>query len=48
MKRDDKNVYGDVEKRSEWQSVEKEEQHRVLAPYSEIVVDVRLPQGRAA
>jgi predicted transcriptional regulator len=48
LKRDYKNVHGDVEKLSEWQAVEKDEQNRVFAPYSEIVVDVRMPQGRAA
>ena len=48
LKRDYKNVHSDVEKLTEWQAVEKDEQKRVVAPYSEIVVDVRLPQGRAA
>jgi len=48
LKRDYKNVHSDVEKLSEWQAVEKDEQNRVFAPYSEIVVDVRMPQGRAA
>ncbi len=47
-KRDYKNVYQDVEKLSEWLAVEKDEKGRVFAPYSEIRVDVRLPQGRAA
>lgn len=48
VKRDYKNVHGDVEKLAEWQAVEKDEKGRIVAPYSEIVVDVRLPQGRAA
>lgn len=48
LNRDYKNVHGDVEKLSEWHAVEKDEQNRVSAPYSEIVVDVRLPQGHAA
>ncbi|MFA7241066.1 MAG: hypothetical protein WC091_13235 [Sulfuricellaceae bacterium] len=48
LKRDYKNVHSDVEKLSEWQAVEKDEKGRTVAPYSEIVVDVRLPQGRAA
>ena len=48
LNRDYKNVHNDVEKLIEWQAVEKDEQKRVVAPYSEIVVDVRLPQGRAA
>lgn len=48
VKRDYKNVYGDVAKLAEWQAVEKDENGRISAPYSEIVVDVRLPQGLAA
>jgi predicted transcriptional regulator len=48
VKRDYKNVHGDVKKLTEWQAVEKDEKGRVFAPYSEIVVDVRLPQGRVA
>lgn len=48
VKRDYKNVHNDVEKLAEWQAIEKDEKGRVVAPYSEIVVDVRLPQGRAA
>ena len=48
LKRDYKNVHGDVEKLAEWQAVEKDEKNRVIAPYSEIVVDVRLPQGRSS
>lgn len=48
LKRDYKNVHGDVEKLLEWQAIEKDEQGRIVAPYSEIVVDVRLPEGRAA
>ncbi len=47
-KRDYKNVYQDVEKLAEWLAVEKDEKGRIFAPYSEILVDVRLPQGRAA
>jgi predicted transcriptional regulator len=47
-KRDYKNVYHDVERLVEWLAVEKDEKGRVFAPYSEILVDVRLPQGRAA
>ena len=38
------NVQGDVEKMIEWQAVVKDEQGRLIAPYSEIVVDVCLPQ----
>lgn len=48
VKRDYKNVHGDVERLAEWQAVEKDDKGRIFAPYSEIVVDVRLPQGRAA
>jgi len=48
LKRDYKNVYGDVEKLIEWGAVEKDEKGRVVAPYSEIIVDVRLPQGHVA
>lgn len=48
LKRDYKNVHGDVEKLAEWRAVEKDEKGRIVAPYAEIVVDVRLPQGRQA
>jgi predicted transcriptional regulator len=48
LKRDYKNVHGDVERLTEWQVVEKDEKGLVFTPYSEIVVDVRLPQGHAA
>lgn len=48
VKRDYKNVHGDVEKLVQWQALEKDDRGRIVAPYSEIVVDVRLPQGRAA
>jgi hypothetical protein len=41
-------VHGDVERLTEWQVVEKDEKGLVFTPYSEIVVDVRLPQGHAA
>lgn len=48
VRRDYKNVHGDVEKLIEWQAMEKDAQGRIAAPYDEIVVDVRLPQKRAA
>lgn len=48
VRRDYKNVHGDVEKLVEWHAVEKDDQGRVVAPYDEIVVDVRLPQRHAA
>jgi len=48
VKRDYKNVHNDIGKLIEWQAVEKDERGRVFAPYDEIVVDVRMPEGRAA
>jgi predicted transcriptional regulator len=48
VKRDYKNVHGDVEKLIQWQALEKDDSGRIFTPYSEILVDVRLPQGRAA
>lgn len=43
-----KNVHNDVDKLIEWLAVEKDEQGRITAPYSEILVDVRLPERVAA
>jgi len=43
-----KNVHNDVDKLIKWLAVEKDEQGRICAPYSEIVVDVRLPERVAA
>lgn len=43
-----KNVHGDVERLAEWLAVERDEQGRVFVPYSEIVVDMRLPDQAAA
>ena len=48
VKRDYKNVHGDIEKLREWRAVVKDEQGRIHAPYAEIVVQVRLPQQQAA
>lgn len=48
VRRDYKNVHGDIVKLLEWHAVEKDDQGRILAPFDEIVVDVRLPQKRAA
>jgi predicted transcriptional regulator len=48
VRRDYKNVHGDVEKLIEWQAIERDEQSRIVAPYDEIVVDVHLPEQRAA
>lgn len=46
--RDYKNVHGDIERLVEWRAVERDANGRVFAPYDEIVVDVRMPRGRAA
>ena len=48
--RDYKNVHDDISKLIEWQVIEKEQGGRgqVFAPYSEILVDVRLPDQQAA
>ncbi|MDD5387819.1 MAG: hypothetical protein PHD37_00625 [Gallionellaceae bacterium] len=46
--RDYKNVHNDVDKLSAWMAVEKDAQGRVHAPYAEIVLDVHLPERRAA
>ena len=48
VKRDYKNVHGDIEKLVEWQAVAKDEKKLVRAPFSDIVVDVRLPRSKAA
>lgn len=48
VRRDYKNVYNDVMKLSEWHALERDDQGRVFAPYSDIAVDVHLPHGRAA
>lgn len=48
VKRDYKNVHNDVEKLMEWLAVEKDEQGKIFTPYNEIIVDVHLPQSRAA
>ncbi|MDS1141154.1 hypothetical protein RE432_11975 [Pusillimonas sp. SM2304] len=48
LSRDYKNVYNDVERLIEWQTIEKDAQGRVFAPFSEISVDVRLPDRQAA
>ncbi len=46
--RDYKNVYNDCERLIEWMAVEKDENGLVCAPYDEIVVDMKLPEKRAA
>ncbi len=46
--RDYKNVYSDIEKLREWRVVLKDEHGRIQAPYTDLVVEVRLPQRQAA
>lgn len=46
--RDYNNVYSDIEKLREWRVVFKDEQGRIQAPYTDLVVEVRLPQQAAA
>ncbi|MBI5658804.1 MAG: hypothetical protein HZC43_04470 [Nitrosomonadales bacterium] len=48
LKRDYKNVYNDCERLIEWMAIEKDENGLVSAPYAEIVVDMKLPDRRAA
>lgn len=48
LKRDYKNVHGDVTALTEWMAVEKDDAGLVFAPYADISVDVHLPEGRAA
>ena len=48
LKRDYKNVYNDCERLIEWIAIEKGENGLVFAPYDEIVVDMKLPDRRAA
>ena len=48
LKRDYKNVYNDCERLIEWMAIEKDENGLIFAPYSEIVVDLKLPDRRAA
>lgn len=48
LKRDYKNVYNDCERLIEWMALEKDESGRIFAPYDEIVVDMKLPERRAA
>lgn len=43
-----KNVYNDCERLIEWMAIEKDENGLVFAPYDEIVVDMKLPDRRAA
>ena len=48
LKRDYKNVHNDCERLIEWMAIEKDENGLVFAPYSEIVVEMKLPDSRAA
>lgn len=48
LKRDYKNVYNDCERLIEWMAIEKNENGLIHAPYDEIVVDMKLPERRAA
>jgi len=48
LKRDYKNVYNDCERLIEWMAIEKDAGGLVNAPYNEIVVDMKLPDKRAA
>lgn len=48
LQRDYKNVHSDIAQLAEWLAVERGEDGRVSVPWSEIVVDMKLPQQRAA
>lgn len=48
LKRDYSNVHNDCERLIEWMALEKDENGLVFAPYSEIVVGMKLPDRRAA
>lgn len=42
-----KNVHTDVQLLTEWLAVERDERGRVSVPWSEIVVDMKLPERAA-
>ena len=48
LKRDYKNVHADVRRLIEWMAVERGDDGLVSVPWSEIVVDMKLPQRVAA
>jgi predicted transcriptional regulator len=48
LKRNYKNVHNDCERLIEWMAIEKDASGLVCAPYDEIVVDMKLPDRRAA
>lgn len=48
LHRDYKNVHNDVERLMEWLAIERDATGKVFTPYAEIIVDVHLPQQKAA
>lgn len=48
LARDYKNVHADVTQLAEWLAVERGDDGRVSVPWSDIVVDMKLPRQRAA
>jgi predicted transcriptional regulator len=48
LSRDYKNVHTDVNQLIEWMAVERDQDGRVNVPWSEIVVDMKLPERVAA
>lgn len=48
LQRDYKNVHNDVERLMEWLAIERDANGKIFTPYSEIIVDVHLPQQKAA
>ena len=48
LQRDYKNVHTDVGQLIQWMAVERGDDGRVSVPWSEIVVDMKLPQRQAA
>lgn len=48
LNRNYKNVHSDVQQLMEWMAVERDADGRVSVPWSQIVVDLKLPQQQAA
>jgi predicted transcriptional regulator len=48
LERDYKNVHADVAALSEWLAVQRDDEGRVFVPWSEIIVDMKLPAQLAA
>lgn len=48
LQRDYKNVHADIAALSEWLAVQRDEQGHVCVPWSEIIVDMKLPAQLAA